>query len=50
METELLNRAADYTYRAGLAGRCGLTDLAAKLTRQAADCRTAADELEKDYQ
>lgn len=50
MLTELLNRAADYTYRAGLASRIGLTELSETLTNRAAECRTAADELEKDFQ
>lgn len=50
MEQELLNRAADYTYRAGLASRCGMPDHALTLTRRAAECRAEADHLEKDYQ
>lgn len=50
MLTELLNRADDYTYRAGLAAQVGMPDLAETLTRKAADCITAADELEKDFQ
>lgn len=47
---ELLNRAADYTYRAGLAATIGMPELSATLTRRAADCRAEADQLEKDFQ
>lgn len=47
--TQLLNRADDYTYRAGLARQLGQPDLADKLETQAAQCAATADQLDPDF-
>lgn len=50
MELELLKQAAFTDYRAALAARTGMNELAATLTTRAADYRRQADSLEKDFQ